>query len=324
MNEPVVSIIIVNWNTREILRDCLRSVYEHAGPVDFHVIVVDNASTDGSADMVRSEFGKVELIANSDNRGFAAANNQGMAVATGRYVLLLNSDTLVLDGAIAKMVTCADAHPDVAVLGCRVLNRDRSLQPTCFMYPSVLNVFLDVTSLSKVAPRSRFFGRARMTWWKRDNVREVEVVTGCFMLVRREAVDRVGVMDDSFFMYGEETDWCYRFRKAGWKVLFAPCGEIIHLGGASSRRAAGEMNLQLKAGVLQFMHKHATRMQYVSACLLMGLFLILRIPFWFVRGIVCNRDRRRSWSHVVAYAKGLRRITGGWQGLRGCARVPGR
>lgn len=324
MIQPAVSIIIVNWNTREILRDCLKSVYENAGPVDLRVIVVDNASTDGSVEMVKSEFGRVQLIANSENRGFAAANNQGMAVAMGRYVLLLNSDTLVLDGAIAKTVAFADAHPEAAVLGCRVLNRDRSVQPTCFLYPSLLNLLLDVTGLSKMAPHSRFFGRARMTWWTRDDVREVEVVTGCFMLVRREAIDRVGVMDDGFFMYGEETDWCYRFRQAGWKVLFAPCGQIIHLGGASSRRVAGEMNLQLKAGVLQFMHKHATRGRYVIACLLIGLFLILRIPFWFVRWIVCNGDRRRSWSHVGAYAKGLRRITRGWQGLRGYARSPGR
>ena len=139
MSRADVTIIIVNWNTRVILRDCLRSVYQNAGSVDFEVIVVDNASSDGSVEMVRAEFDKVQLIANSDNRGFAAANNQGMAVATGRYVLLLNSDTIVLDGAIAKSVAFADAHPDAAVVGCRVLNPDRSLQPTCFMYPSVLN-----------------------------------------------------------------------------------------------------------------------------------------------------------------------------------------
>jgi len=168
MNSPDVSIVIVNWNTREILRDCLRSVYENAGPVDLHVIVVDNASTDGSVEMVKSEFEKVQLIANSENRGFAAANNQGMAVATGRYVLLLNSDTVVLDGAIAKTVAFADVHPEAAVVGCRVLNPDRSLQRTCFMYPSVLNLLLAATYLNKLFPRSRFFGRERMTWWDRD------------------------------------------------------------------------------------------------------------------------------------------------------------
>jgi len=199
-DRPDVSVVIVNWNTRDILRDCLRSVYENAGEIDFDVIVVDNASTDGSVEMVRREFDKVRLIANSENRGFAAANNQGMEVAAGRYMLLLNSDTIVLDGAIAKTAAFADAHPEAAVVGCRVLNRDRSLQPTCFMYPSALNLLLAATYMNKFFPQSHFFGRERMTWWKRDDVREVEVVTGCFMLVRREAIDEVGMMDDGFFM----------------------------------------------------------------------------------------------------------------------------
>ena len=319
-----VSILIVNWNTRDILRDCLASVYGQTRDIPFEVIVVDNASSDGSAEMVRTEFPRVVLIENAENRGFAAANNQGMKIARGRYVLLLNSDTIVLDGAIQKTVAFAEAHPEAAVVGCRVLNRDQSLQPTCFRYPSVLNMFLFATYLNKLMRRNRFFGRERMTWWQRDDVREVEVVTGCFMLVRHEAIDRVGPMDEAFWMYGEEVDWCFRFHRAGWKILFTPCADIIHLGGASSHRAAGEMTLQLKAGVLQFLHKHTSRTEYVVACLFMASFLALRIPFWFIRALVIGRDRPRSWSHVRAYANGLRRITGGWRGLRGLGRSEGR
>jgi len=137
-----VSVIIVSWNTRDILQDCLESVYAQTRGVSFEVIVVDNASSDGSVEMVRSQLQQVTLVANRDNRGFAAANNQGMQIARGRYILLLNSDTVVLDGAIQKVVAFADQHPEAAVVGCRVLNRDGTLQQSCFKYPSLLNLLL--------------------------------------------------------------------------------------------------------------------------------------------------------------------------------------
>lgn len=315
MNGTDVSIIIVNWNTREILRDCLRSVYENAGKVDFDVIVIDNASTDGSAEMVRTEFDKVQLIANASNRGFAAANNQGMAVAGGRYVLLLNSDTIVLDGAIAKTVEFADAHPEAGVVGCRVLNPDRSLQPTCFLYPSVLNLLLAATYLNKLLPRSRFFGRERMTWWSRDDVREVEVVTGCYMLVRREAIDRVGVMDEDYFMYGEETDWCWRFRRAGWRPMFTPAAEIIHLGGQSTAQIRPQMLLQLRSAVLLFFRKRRTYPAYAAACVLMSLWFALRVPVWGFKALISRVDRANCILLARTYAKGCVRSLGGWRTL---------
>ena len=218
------SVIIVNWNTESYLRDCLQSVFEATSGIEFEVIVIDNASSDGSVAMVEKEFPQVRLVKNPDNRGFAAANNQGMAVSQGRYVLLLNSDTIVLGDVIGATVRFGDAHPDTAVVGCRVLNGDRSLQRTCFMYPSLLNMFLSSSFLYKVFPQSRFFGRERMTWWDRTDTRDVDVVTGCYMLVRQEAIDQVGRMDESFHMYGEETDWCCRFKKAGWRVVFCPGG----------------------------------------------------------------------------------------------------
>jgi GT2 family glycosyltransferase len=171
---------------------------------------------------------------NHDNRGFAAANNQAIALAKGRYILLLNSDTIVLDRAIKKTVAYADNHRDTAVIGCRVLNPNDTLQNSCFMFPSNLNWFL--FSTYRLFPRSRFFGREQMTWWSRNDSRDVDVVTGCFMLVRKEAIDQVGLMDERFFMYAEETDWCYRFKARAWKNRFTPDAEIIHIGGASAVR----------------------------------------------------------------------------------------
>ena len=270
--------------------------------------------------MVRNNFPEVILIENTENRGFAAANNQGMSVAKGRYILLLNSDTVVLDNAIAKTVSFADDHPEAAVIGCRVLNPNRTLQPTCFMFPSLLNMILSSTYLYKLFPRSQFFGRERMTWWDREDVRGVDVVTGCFMLVRREAFEQVGMMDERFFVYGEETDWCYRFKQAGWKVMFTPCAEIIHLGGQSSKKIATEMGLQLRGSILQFINKHRPRWEYVLACLLVWLFCAVRIPFWFVCFLFSRQDRKYNWGRMKIYAiVAWRIITAGGKAL--CMRV---
>ncbi len=282
---------------------------------------MDNASADDSAAMVREEFPHVRRIENAENRGFAAANNQGIALAAGRYVLLLNSDTVVLDQAIARTVAFADAHPDAAVVGCRALNADRTLQRTCSMYPSLLNLMLSSTYLYKAFPRSRIFGREHMTWWDHDDAREVEVISGCFMLIRRAAIEQVGTMDEGFFMYAEETDWCYRFRQAGWKVLFAPDGQIVHLGGKSSEQVKSEMTLQLRSGILRFLRKHRSFLSYATACLLTAFWYGLRVPYWFLRALVLPRERDRGFANAAIYARGCARSLGGW-GRLACKKRP--
>ncbi|MBN2457231.1 MAG: glycosyltransferase family 2 protein [Sedimentisphaerales bacterium] len=307
-----VSIIIVSWNTRDILRNCMKSVYDKSGKVDFEVIVIDNASDDDSAEMVETNYPQAILIKNEENRGFAVANNQGMKIAKGRYVLLLNSDTVVLEDAIAETVSFSDAHPEAAAVGCKVLNPDRTLQPTCFMFPSAVNMVLSSTYLYKVFPQSRFFGRERMSWWDRSDTREVDVVTGCFMLVRREAIDQVGMMDERFFMYGEETDWCYRFKKSGCKVFFTPCAQIIHFGGQSTRQRATEMILRRMGSRLLFFEKHGGRLEYATACLLIALFFFLRVPFWLARTLVSKNNGRDCLRIAHTYViGGFYALTGG-------------
>jgi len=310
-----VSVIIVNWNTKELLKKCLASVYEQKKNINYEVIAVDNGSTDGSVEMVKDEFPEVSIIENSKNRGFAAANNQGIKIAKGRYVLLLNSDTVVLDNAVAKCVLFADAYPDAAIVGCRVLNPDKTLQPTCFMFPSILNMLLSTSYLYKLFPKSRFFGRERMTWWKRDDVREVDVVTGCFMLVRREAIEQVGAMDEGFFMYGEETDWCYRFKRAGWKTLFTPSAEIIHLHGASTKQVKPLMTLQLRGSILFFLKKHKGCLVYALACLLVAIFFIVRVPYWLGKATLSKYDRNAHLQTARTYITGAFRALMGNHGL---------
>ncbi len=309
IERPVdVSIVIVNWNTRDILRDCLGTIYEQTRRVDFEVIVVDNGSQDGSAQMVRSDYPQAMLLANETNAGYAAANNQGIRAARGRYVLVLNSDTLILDGAIDRVVEFADAHPRAGVLGCRVRSPDGTLQPTCFMFPSVFNSFLSAFYLNKLFPRSRLFGREAMSWWDRSDVRDVQVVTGCFMLIRRGALDEVGLMDERFFMYAEETDWCYRFGKAGWHVMFTPVAEIVHLGGQSTAQCSEEMLVQLRLSILRFVRKNQGRAAGAVVCLNTILFLALRIPIWVAIRVLVPGRRKQASTRIRAYVQGIHRV----------------
>lgn len=309
-----VSIVVVSWNTSKILHDCLESIYAHIENLAFEVIVVDNASSDDSVEMVKRDFPDAISLQNSHNKGFAAANNKGISVAKGRYILLLNSDSLVLDKAIDKTVSFADKHPKAAVVTCKVLNPDKTLQDSYFMFPSILNMLLSATFLNKLFPRSRFFGRVRMTWCDWSDVREVDVVAGCFMLVRREAIEQVGMMDEQFFMYAEETDWCYRFKQAGWKIIYAPVGEIVHLEGQSANLQSETMLLQLLGSTLYFMKKQRSWPEYVLSCILMSLHFAMRIPFWVVKAATSTKkkDAQRR-CHIYAKAAVLALL--GWNHL---------
>jgi len=310
-----VSVIIVNWNTRDILRDCLSSVFKETQGLEFEVIVIDNGSDDGSVEMVEADFPEAIVIANAENRGFAAANNQGIAIAKGSFILLLNSDTMILDDAIGKTVVFARTHPDAAVVGCRVLNPDHTMQRTCFMYPSVLNTFLGATYLYKIFPKSKFFGREHMMWWGRDDVQAVDVVTGCFMLVRRRAIEQVGLMDERYFVYGEETDWCYRFKKAGWKIMFSPDGRIIHYAGQSTSHKARAFRLQLEGSKLIFMKLYGSRAAFPFACLLVGLFFFVRVPYWFTLGLFKKKEGKKPIEQAVTYLIGTWHSWTNWKRL---------
>lgn len=280
-----VSVIIVNWNTRDMLRDCLRSVYVQTQGVLFEVIVIDNHSSDGSSLMVRSEFPQVILIENLKNRGFAAANNQGMKIAQGRYLLLLNPDTLVLDHAIQKTIEYADHHFDVGVVGCQVWENENTIQRTCFGFPSVLNLLIQKSGLRRVFPRSRFWTREQMGWWDRNSEQDVDVVSGMFMLVRRPAIDQVGLMDEDYFVYAEEADWCYRFSRAGWRRVFVPIARIIHRDGGSKSTAqiSVKMFVQQQRSILIFHKKHLGMGSWLASKMIFLGSMVIR---WILFGLL--------------------------------------
>ena len=240
-----VGIIIVNYNTRDLLRRCLETVFASAG-VPFRVCVVDNASVDGSWEMVAEAFPQVELIANQDNVGYPAANNQGLrlfglerdAVASPRYALLLNSDTEVPPDAFANIVAWLDAHPDVGIAGPKLLRPDGTLDLACRRsFPTPEVSFYRMLGLSKLFPQHPRFGRYNLTYLDEDEIAEVDAVVGAFMMVRREAIGEAGLLDDTFFMYGEDLDWAYRIKAAGWKVFYYPKVTVLHVKRASSKRS---------------------------------------------------------------------------------------
>jgi GT2 family glycosyltransferase len=254
---PDVSIIIVNWNTRDLLHGCLASIAAETR-VEHEVIVVDNASTDGSAAMVAVAFPDAVLIANAENRGFAAANNQGLAVAKGRHVLLLNPDTIVLDDAIGRMLGWLGRHPDVGCVGCQVLEGPDVIQQTSFADPGPVNLAIVELGLHRLARWLPVFGRPWYRDWDRRSEREVDVISGMFMLVPRRVLEVVGPLDEAFFVYAEEADWCRRIRKAGWRCVFAPVAQIVHLdgGGKSTVQIKSRMHLQMQKSHLIYVRKH--------------------------------------------------------------------
>jgi GT2 family glycosyltransferase len=283
-----LSIVIVNWNTRKILRDCLESVFANLGDLRAEVFVVDNGSTDGSPEMVAKEFPCARLIRNAENRGFAAANNQAIDQASGEYVLLLNSDTLVLGDVLQQSVEYLDRHAEVGVFGCRVLNADRSVQLTCSRYPSLVNLLLLTSGLYRCR-RPAWLGRYQILDWQRDTVRDVETVTGCYMMVRSAAIREVGPLDEDFFFYGEETDWCRRFADADWQLRFAPVGEIIHYGSLSSRKCNHRRDVMLTRGLIQLHRKHGGRFAALATWLLLASFNASRSAYWSIRSLFSRR-----------------------------------
>jgi len=298
-----VSIVIVSWNTRDILRDCLRSIFRETREVSFELFIVDNASRDGSAEMVQEEFPSVKLIVNSENRGFAAANNQAIRLASGRYVLLLNPDTIVLDAAICRCVRYADAHTDIGVVGCQVLEDGHRIQRTSFSFPGPWNLLLIQSGLSRSFPKSRLFGRPELGWWDRDTEQDVDVISGMFMLARREAIAQVGLLDEAFFVYGEETDWCYRFAQAGWRRVFTPCAKILHLdgGGKSTSQINVKMYVQLQKSLLIFVRKNLGYMAWLMAKVIFVISNSVRAVGWFGYSLLTgNVGVRRKSSAAIA------------------------
>ena len=257
MGRTTLSIIIVNYNAGHYLENCLKSVYAETKQIPFDIWIVDNNSKDASVSMIRSNFPLVNLVENKENTGFARANNDAISKCAGDYILLLNPDTLIMENAIEKMVKFMDENPQTGIAGCKVLNEDGTLQLACRRsIPAPGVAFFRLTGLSRLFPNSKGMAKYNLTYLNPDEANEVDAVSGAFLMIRRQVVDKIGKLDERFFMYGEELDWCLRTKKAGWKVMYYPDAEIIHYKGECSKSNCRKAAFEFYRSMYLFHKKH--------------------------------------------------------------------
>jgi len=291
-DRPDVSVVVVSYNTRELLRACLAAVHLSTGST-LELFVVDNDSSDGSAEMVETEFPSVVLIRNTENRGFAAANNVALSMATGRAFLLLNPDTVVAPDSIATLAGYLEANPDVGVCGPLVVNPDRSYQSCGYLYPTLLSEVQQAKNLGRLI--RAIVGPAPLVAPHRAPT-DVDWVDGCCLMIRRQAIEEIGLLDEQFFMYAEELDWCFNANRRGWRIVAHPGTAIVHHGGQSSKQIA-ERSLALLV---------ETRLRYYRKNL--GLTTAVLVSIMYLAGVI----KRYRAERVKSRAK----LRGVWQWVR--------
>lgn len=306
---PDVTVLIVSYNTRDLLRECLRVVDRETRALRVETIVVDNASRDGSAEMVSAEFPHVRVIQTGANLGFAGANNAGIPHATGRYCVLLNSDAFLGERALEVAVELMDAHPRAGIGGAELVGRNQEFQPSARLFPSLLNDLLMISGLAARFPRSRFFGRFDRTWAETGAAAEVDWVPGAFMIVRTPLLQKLAGFDASFFFYYEEVDLCRRVKAAGYSVWYWPRIRVVHLGGESSKTKAASRSLlwRMRSGLLYHRKHHGW-----------GVWLIGGLEYlWHGVRLWKNRMTRQGGEKAGDSRLILQLLTQAWRETRG-------
>ena len=279
-----LSVIIVNWNTKKLLEDCLRSFFKFTKDVTFEVIVVDNGSKDGSQAIVKKKFPQVKLIPNKDNLGFAKANNQGIKIAKGKYVLLLNSDTYLIENSFKKLVEKADELDDLGALGPLLLNEDRSIQQSVGFFPDLPQIFWWMTFIDDLPGGTvlKSYHVDHDSFYKSEH--EVDWVTGASFLIPKKVTDKVGLLDEKIFMYGEDFEWCFRIKKAGFKVYFSPVAKVVHIGGGSVNKVRTNAFVGEFRGLEYFYKKYKGRTSLQILRFLLKMGTLLRIAAFAIFG----------------------------------------
>lgn len=299
MTSVDLSIIIVNYNVKEFLAQALNSILKATHSLNTEIFVVDNASTDGSVRLIRERFAGVKLIANEQNVGFSAANNQALRLARGRFICLINPDTVVQENTFTTLVDFMDQHPEAGMVGCKILNPDGSLQLGCKRsYPTPWVAFSKIMGLSRLFPKSRIFGQYNLTYLDDDQLHEVEAISGSFMLLRQEILARVGYLDEDFFMYGEDLDWCYRVQEGGWKIFYVPLTRIIHYKGESSKQRQSDYLREFYRAMDLFVRKHYKGWSFIFPDWLLLSAIWLRASVSFMIKLV-KRMRLPLWDALL-------------------------
>jgi GT2 family glycosyltransferase len=288
------SVVVVTWNNVEIIRHCLNSLLGLSREHGLEVIVVDNASSDGTPDVVQHEFPQATLIRNAENFGFARGNNIGIEASTGRYVCLINSDVIVTEGCLEELLQYMEAHPDIGVVGPKMILPDGSVGRSCMGFPTIANWLWRALALDLFFRTSRRFGAYLMPYFQYTCTTDVEVLTGWFWVVRRLAMKEVGLLDERFFMYAEDIDWCKRFKDAGWRVVFYPHASAVHYCAASSSRAPTRFYIEMRRANLQYCQRHHNRSSVGCFWLISVLHELVRALGYCALYLLLSRSRPDS------------------------------
>lgn len=295
-----VTIVIVNWKTPELLAGCLDSILADPRSPEFQIIVVDNASGDNSLEVLAG-YPQVHTIANSRNLGFPKACNQGIPLAKSPYVLLLNPDTVVSGNAITLLADFLDANPDCGAVGPKVLNTDGTLQLACRRaFPSPAASFYRFTYLSKLFPKSKVFAQYNLTYADEDEQLDVDVISGSAMMVSKRVIDQIGLMDEEMFMHGEDVDWCWRIKEAGWRVVYYPQAVIHHFHGASTRLRPVGNTINLHKGMEVFYRKHLSHKHSALFNAMVYAGIWFRAGVFIVLSFIQSSLRKRRVTQVLA------------------------
>lgn len=281
-----ISIVIVNFNTKQLTIDAIHSVFTSNTSYTYEILLVDNNSSDGSIEAFRKEFPQITIIANNENVGFAKANNQAIRISKGRYILLLNSDTIVHEDTLQVMLGFMESHPKVGASGCKVVLPDGSLDKACRRsFPTPQASFYHFSGLAKLFPDNPRFNQYQLGHLDPDKDYPVDCLVGAFMLLRREVIEQVGILDEEFFMYGEDIDWCYRIKEAGWDNYYYPYTSIIHYKGASSRRKPLKIIYEFHRAMILFHRKHFVK----KYPFIINWLVYLGVALKFLLSVVMNR-----------------------------------
>ncbi len=277
-----LSIVIVSYNVKEFLEQCLLSVLKAMKNIEGEIFVVDNNSVDGTQSMLKAKFNlpKVHLMFNKENVGFGRANNQALRLCKGEFVLVLNPDTLLQEDTLEKMIAFMRTDEKIGAAGCKLLNADGSFQLSCRRsFPSPEVSFYKIIGLSRLFPKSRRFARYNLTYLSTEETYEVDALMGAFMFLRREVLETVGVFDEAFFMYGEDLDWCYRIKQAGWKIYYYSGTQIIHYKGESAKKMSFNYVVQFYEAMLIFVRKYYASSKWFEAILIVGIYARASLAF---------------------------------------------
>jgi len=307
-----VTIGLVNWNTRELLREALESLIESSRGISHEIIVVDNASTDGSAEMVKAHFPQVKMIENSENLAFTTGCNQIMSEMNGDYLLLSNTDVKVVGPAVRVLMDFMSTAEGAAACGPKLLNADLSLQYSARRFHTIYTILFEQMGLSRHYPRSKVFGKYLMSYWNHNEKRAVEYVSGAFVLMRREAIQQVGEFDEQYYFYAQEADWCKRAGKKGWKIYYVPEAQVIHYGGISTARVKAGMFANLHLDRYIFFRKHNGLVAAsVLVLLMLSVGCLKALAFSLLSFTTLGQagrtmEKARTWrAFVASYLKGV-------------------